>query len=42
MAQSQQTLTSEADTDSEVHKMGGGTKEYECRLIDLARNGPIE
>ncbi|KAL1265609.1 hypothetical protein QQF64_003636 [Cirrhinus molitorella] len=26
MAQSQQALTSEADTDSEVHKMGGGNK----------------
>lgn len=42
MAQSQQALTSVADSDSEVHKIAEEIKEDECRLIDLACNRPIE
>ncbi|ROI84208.1 hypothetical protein DPX16_19980 [Anabarilius grahami] len=42
MAQSQQALTSEADTDSEVYMMGEDKQEDECRLIDLAHKGSAE
>lgn len=42
MAPSQQALTSEADTDSEVHMMGEDIQEDECRLIDLAHKGSAE
>lgn len=42
MAPSQQALTSEADTDSEVHMMGEDLQEDECRLIDLAHKGSAE